>query len=417
MIDEFSANDLDKIHGWTLRQLFQRFVVEHPAVWEKWHAAIYERPDFDLNVEDVSKLLPDAVWPLNVNPETLSKTLCATRNARGSEKAVVAVQEIFIRYNAMIDLFRGGFLIAAGTDTHFKKTKTIEANWWWACHAAIDLKSNALISKLGPEPSASYSAINIDRRTVDFSAYNGRPLSEAFHMLVLKDHALYCATQTGNEPTQFLFGNATLGIFWRPDNNSATWWPLELAGYIGKLPNATSDHAYFCECIVSDLLRQFLAPVRNGDVVATGLNASDQYIKIPKTLWWRPQAYINSLHSSLGWREDPDEDAPNPKMQTRFTDIELSLAEQHSPQFATAEADVEKEVQKQATSGNSASDAEITRLIENEFARAWRPKRKIVPEIAAQTGASKRRVSRFWDALTASYPERSKPGRRKESSD
>ena len=413
MIAEFFSSELDDVRDWSLRQLFERFVLEHPAVWQKWRDAAYERPNLDLNFEEVSAVLPGAVWPMRVNAKKLAQEVCERRDAAGSSKAEIAVEEIFVRYNGMIDLLRGGFLVATAKGRVSGKTKPIASNQWWRANQAVNLALNAVVDVDDLQETPDVSTLSINRRTVDLSEYEGRQLDFAFQLTVLKDPTLSFPISAAGTQVSNVIEYAKMGVYWQPGEDSPFWWPLDFAGRDGLLPDGSGNREGLWACMLSDRMRQFLKPLRNGEVEAVGLNAGDQYITIPKTVWAAYEAHINSLRPSLGWLEEASPETPNPRMRTRFTDIEFRVAKK--PELTCPTPDTEADVSESVVPLARASDARVIQLLKEEFSGSWRPKGEAVSGIVEQTGASKRRVLHLWDSVVVDYPERRKAGRRKKT--
>ncbi|WP_150523128.1 hypothetical protein [Roseibium sediminis] len=401
----FCATDLDKVQGWAFQKTFEFLVLDHPEVWPKWREAKHSLPTVDLDFEGISGLFPGGIWPAPINLETAFIENPKLQIASNSEVARAALLEIFSRYNDLIELFRGGYLIANRFDHDAGKIKLFTPSFWASGKIHVELKDGHIFEEYSYK-KAKFENISVSRRRFDLGSYHKKSLSDVFRNFVLFDRSLAELEGVTNHEPEYSTRAYKPGVFWEINGGSLLWWPMWLRYGTGPLPNHKSSKSEKFDFLLSDLLNVFLAPLENGEVVATGLNNSDQLIPIPPTFWTCSELFLHASNHSIGWQNDTDNDGARTEFQVRFTDVVLNVDDGALKSSIDCVPDERPTAMK-------ASDAEIERLLTVQFENEWRKKADIVDEINDQTRAGKRRIVRVWDYLVKKYPNRSKPGPRK----
>lgn len=417
---------LEEVKGWSLRHLFERFVLQHPDVMDNWTNAInaYERVPFDLSFEDIVPMLPTVQWAVRLDAEILTQQIAQMADEPIRGRSELALWSLFTRYNALIDLLRAGFLRAQAVCSLSEKTIFVGSELWWSNLYVLDLEAGSIMIARPDGLFERYKALRVSRTSISPEILNGLSLSDAFLQMVLRDVGVRCAADRVEEKSLVDAGHAVMGIYWSGRKHHPFWWPVALANRGGPLPDGSQSNEALFVAAVADRFNQFLAPLVSGRVVATGLNLNDQLLEIPRTVWTEESTCIHCHAHSVGSLPD-DGLLPVTTIDTRFRNIELAAKVEPSqiagssepqskfPSEQSVKADRANRSDAATSVQKKASNAEIDRLLKLEFKKSYRPKGKIIAEISDMSGASRRRVLHRWDEIAPI--ERRYPGRRKKN--
>jgi len=418
---------IEEVQRWSLRQLFERFVLQHPDVIESWTEAIvaYERVPYDLSFDEIFSLLPTAQWTLRLDAGKLVQQIIYTTGHPIEGKAESALWLLLTKYNAMIDLLRAGFLKAEAIGANTDKARSISPDLWWSGKYVLNLETSALLARDPNGLFDDFRELKLSRALRRPDQFDGLSLSDAFREAVLWDAGVRCVAHYVEEESHIDARHAVMGVFWSGQDHHTCWWPVALAHRGQPLPSGSDHNETLFVAAIADRIRQFLAPLRAGDVVAKGLNLSDQPLSIPRTVWGEEETCIHSFEHSIG-RLGEGKFVSVSGVDIRFQNVELEVKNKtkhvpRSPELsagATSDAETQRPESSNRTAPHQklASDAKIERLLRSELQKPYRPKSQIISDIVSSVQTSNRRVLRIWDAIVpAEFPERTQSGPRKKS--
>lgn len=346
------AQQLDPLRGMALREAFEHWVLNDPTVLKAADAAVATGRVKQLAFKWVSTLFRKGHWPLRIkNPDGLAAikngdVIPQRRGLRGERVGTrkkgppeyrKLLCEIFIAYNSLIDLLRGGYLVTFGFRSGVADTTSIPLQEWWDRPFKIDLTTGDMLAAVGESWAARYSSITIERTSFPATRYDGLTLSEAFRELVLCDPGVVMLAPKVEAASQISASYVLNGMFWGMPKDSF-WWPIFLRHRFGQMPDGQWSYEGQFRSALADRMTLFLEPLTSGEVEANGQNRLVQSVAIPRSIWKdeSEEIHIHARSSSIGeWKLDGillSKDGPI----TRYSEIEL----QANPGTAEASSDL-----------------------------------------------------------------------------